>query len=943
MNGGPCLRLAAALIVAWGIVPATAMAAPAGAATRDDVTTAQLPGGVEGLRRALGDRIAMLPAMAVADLTRRFYNGTDVATDRDAGYARLQAWLRACETAGSAAALPADAVPLPGTPDFWRASGVDAPPERVMLGILGSRGAALLYTALLSMDPATRGWFLERPDLVRRLTESERGALVIVAPYLRLEDDRWRLPGGKHAEAVWADLVGVNAGDTRAFVVALAGVQGGLVAYLAELIATLSEDQQAAALGGAAADQAGRRMAGRALVGALRSAVESWQPGKRPFWRPSTDAAFLLSQIPVDGHGRLALPGGRKFWQQALDGVDLPYARSADEGREAETVTVFRDSDPVTASWLVARVAAAAPEDQPLVYQQVLFASRTLSGISAAAAPSALAAVRGYAMFRPLLRAMERIGVTDAQRMAAMVRQAQALTRAGDAWRARATLVQWQCAIALLERVRRGGTMTDGDAASAIDTLAAPVRQASDPAWLAWLDAVAHVGARPADIESRAIELAIVERLATVKVPGERRVQWEGTNYRVDFSAAERDRLARVRGRDARPLIDAATVLAAWSARAPNAAPADALAALTPILAAVGVDRPIDADDEFGRLARVSAVKARRQLGEGRPAASVLPAIEDLREAMATAALVEFVYAVQMGWADDLPLSAAAASRRHVFVKPFGPGRSRFWTPPAINADRQYPWHVSGSALGLDVALAPVAMRRLSLRPLGASPMVNTGDRSVLVTTAVVIDPRVFTAEALETVRRLESRARSRLDSVADADGARRAAALAGVSTLRTTLAGWLAANDRPSLDRFFSATERVRIGLEGARAPEGLGGWGNYEFALTGRVAAGALPDLPYERYAGRPRRMLAYAAPDLQITLALRLADLGFPPSLVPMLMASASLDLVNTAPARHADDWQAIVAQVQAIDQAAVERYLGLLTTAGPLRPDQRSSAP
>jgi hypothetical protein len=163
------------------------------------------------------------------------------------------------------------------------------------------------------------------------------------------------------------------------------------------------------------------------------------------------------------------------------------------------------------------------------------------------------------------------------------------------------------------------------------------------------------------------------------------------------------------------------------------------------------------------------------------------------------------------------------------------------------------------------------------------------------------------------------------------------------VSTLRATLAGWVAANDRASLGRFFSPAELVRLGLEGAPAPASLAGWGNYEFGLTGRVAAGALPDLPWERYAGRSRRVLAYAAPDLQITLARRLADLGFPPSLVPMLMASASFDLVNAAPARHTDDWEAIVSRVQAIDQAAVERYLGLLTTAGPLRPDQGSSEP
>jgi hypothetical protein len=367
------------------------------------------------------------------------------------------------------------------------------------------------------------------------------------------------------------------------------------------------------------------------------------------------------------------------------------------------------------------------------------------------------------------------------------------------------------------------------------------------------------------------------------------------------------------------------------------------LAALTPVVAAASIDRPVDADDEFGRLAREAATKARRQLSEGSRPAAARQAVEDLCEALATAALVELVYAVHMGWADDLPLSAAAASRRHVFVKPFGPGRNRLWTPPAINSDRRFPWHVSGSALGLDVALAPVAMRRLSLKPLGASPLLNTGDRGLLVTTAVVIDPRAFTDDAIEAVRDLESRARRRLDAVKNARDAREAAAMAGASLLRASVAGWLAENDRASLAAFFSSTELVRMGLEGTPVPDALRAWGNYELPLTGRARSGPLPDLPWERYAGRSRRMLAYAAPDLQITLALRLADLGFPASLVPMLMASASLDLVNSAPSRHTDDWQALAARVQAIDQTAVERYLGLLTTGGPLRPAQGSSEP
>jgi len=140
----------------------------------------------------------------------------------------------------------------------------------------------------------------------------------------------------------------------------------------------------------------------------------------------------------------------------------------------------------------------------------------------------------------------------------------------------------------------------------------------------------------------------------------------------------------------------------------------------------------------------------------------------------------------------------------------------------------------------------------------------------------------------------------------------------------------------------FFSLTEVMRVGLQGAPLPEGLQSWGNYDAALTGRMMAGSLPVLPWERYAGRSGRLLAAAVPDLQLALAVGLAEMRLPAVLVPDLMTSATAEVINTALTRHPDDWRAIMARAQAIDGDAIERYLGLLTVNGPLRvePVQRT---
>jgi hypothetical protein len=127
-----------------------------------------------------------------------------------------------------------------------------------------------------------------------------------------------------------------------------------------------------------------------------------------------------------------------------------------------------------------------------------------------------------------------------------------------------------------------------------------------------------------------------------------------------------------------------------------------------------------------------------------------------------------------------------------------------------------------------------------------------------------------------------------------------------------------------------------MRLGLDGSRVPEALSGWGSMQRPVSGRIAAGPLPRWSWERYTGRSQRLASCALPDLQLALAVRLAALDLPALLVVDVMPSATYELVNMAGSRHADDFDALAEHVRGIDQNAVERHLGLLTTAGPLRP-------
>ena len=74
----------------------------------------------------------------------------------------------------------------------------------------------------------------------------------------------------------------------------------------------------------------------------------------------------------------------------------------------------------------------------------------------------------------------------------------------------------------------------------------------------------------------------------------------------------------------------------------------------------------------------------------------------------------------------------------------------------------------------------------------------------------------------------------------------------------------------------------------------------------------------------------------PDLNLRLAELLADMNMPAALVPAVLASATLDLVNGVRSRFPDDVRAVSDAVLSLTRDRLEQYLATLTTNGPLVP-------
>ena len=91
--------------------------------------------------------------------------------------------------------------------------------------------------------------------------------------------------------------------------------------------------------------------------------------------------------------------------------------------------------------------------------------------------------------------------------------------------------------------------------------------------------------------------------------------------------------------------------------------------------------------------------------------------VVDAADEAAAQALVSLVYAINLGDPDGDALLPADVSRRHDFGLGQRDNEQRLrapWMTPRQDVSPGVPWHIDGSLLGLDIALATVALRRLS-------------------------------------------------------------------------------------------------------------------------------------------------------------------------------------------------------------------------------------
>jgi hypothetical protein len=490
-------------------------------------------------------------------------------------------------------------------------------------------------------------------------------------------------------------------------------------------------------------------------------------------------------------------------------------------------------------------------------------------GAAAANDADLVAVLRDHARVPTLLSVLEGLGERDTAAYAAAVRVAAAIEDDEPALR------MFQSALAIVDRAHRSGTLDESDARrlsrSLIGAAAQRERRQAQARWFveALLPALRRALPPKNGDAAPDAERLVLESLAGPPLAPPIVVAWEGAEYTVDVAFAEARRLTRIR-------------------RGQNEA---------------ALDATLEAAEK----------------GDTEPLANSLAAL---------------VYACALGEADGAPVKAGALWRRHQFRGkaaaaggPPGPWRI------ATEVFGPAGWHLAGSLLRLDAALAPLALRRLDATEMPSASHLSTSDRRALAGTIALVNPQRLTDVDRDAIAAALARGRERLDRLAAAGDALSPIAVeAALSGWRQNSIAWLLATDPPRAPRSFTLLEQFRLGA-GPVADQ----WGTNAFPLDGCVCLRHPAADPWEDYAGRPSSgQLATQLSDVMLRTADVLAKRKLPAVLARDVAAYAMQDAIDRGRPAYFDDWLPLALAVRELPDERFEDYVAALTVAGPLIP-------
>lgn len=839
-------------------------------------------------------------------------------------------------------------VPLPLSLADWKTRVLNAPQlrdERVFAATVGSFRASMLYYGLVSVDAETLAFITSERGLLERIRDRAAGTFARHGRSIRVRNGHVVPPGGPAATELWERFAGARTDKPAEFVTALLTRDGGRLAALHDAITHLDPSRAAFALTTWQPNESQRRRSWDATYAAfLQQPALDWNIELRPFLSPSFDPGTVLRHVAVDSFGRPRGPSSKRFWEWVFDS-DAISARSP----ELEVPTDPRDI--VDAGWLLNEVMDGAGGGISTRIESFYFSQRVWPELHPNQLGDAAVALRGFLRYPTLLPLLERMGVRTPSLYASLVRRAALLTERSDDNDDDVPLMQFQATLVVLDRLRSVRAVSATVVERWLETLAAFDLDGRGRygiplgLWLAdeVLPTLRSVVTAPEDIASDdSLDRVLLRGMAGVSSnPSPPEFEFEGFNYRLDFAQPRLRRLVGVRERQRGNSLDAVIELClAIRLLSSPGTDLDRVTEGRTILATAAqrLQQPApQTNSPNGNVPAIGTSLTRAQDGlasiqSARDMGAAVEAAERLKpiaEYLLSRVLRSIAYAPYIGEPGSTLLLNGDVAQRHDLGLLLSRGRARqdfMWTQPTVMAENTE-WHVTGSIVGLDLALAYLAMPQTSHGTPPEVPRMRLDDRDALLRTLAITNPFELSDADGHAIAAAIRRGRDAPDPDAPTGP---------LSRWILNARAWARTHEPDAVRSLKSVAEAYWLGRGGVEG-SALNGWGAAGRSATGCWCMHLKVDQPWETLSPEhPGSEIVAYTPDLMFRLAEVLTELKVPTTIAAEIMPRAVQDVIDHAQLGDRGDWTSLLRYIQSIDRQRVEDYVSTLTAGGALVP-------
>jgi hypothetical protein len=338
----------------------------------------------------------------------------------------------------------------------------------------------------------------------------------------------------------------------------------------------------------------------------------------------------------------------------------------------------------------------------------------------------------------------------------------------------------------------------------------------------------------------------------------------------------------------------------------------------------------------------IAAAESRRlaRIREKQGGLSIDTALSGASDEALADVLMAWTYAVSIADANSPVLLTANVTRRHDFgggPVERGARHRTAWALPRQEISVGVPWHVTGSLLGLEVALSTLALRRVIADRAIDAPTLSTNERDAFAAAVSLLNPFELRDRDRDAIGAAIERGHTRVAALAE-DSSRLHEIVSEIHMdgWRTRALQWTVAHDPERMASMFSMTELLFLG----RGPVAdLDPWGMSALAAAGCLCTRVAPPSQWRLMTGRPQLgLMAETVADLNLHVAVMLRELQLPAAVAKAVLSAAVQDFIDEVRPTDFNDWLTLVRTSQSVPRERIEDYVAVATSDGPLVPQE-----